>query len=557
MPTPSTRSPPASAIGLVKTADVEQHQPQKPKIHNIYVYNIPPGVRWRDVKGILTPFVPESSVLHIQIFDDTSTACVSLNSAQCAETLLEQLDGFFWNGYILTTNPPLSPPPPPMLEQSALFVPQYFHPSPELLSYRPSPHMVAPSLQHVTGPSVSALPPSAHQHPPVQGHPPAPTQAQLQQQRQQEQQQRQQQQQQRQQYQYQQKNQQYQQQRTPLSLSPSEVYPMGPIPQMMGQMPAMIPPMGHPSLAARSPMVGQVGYQMPPGTATVPPVHGLNMPNTSPSTESPMAQGANPPYGYYYMNSYYEPPGPMPLFSPRAMSMYTGAYSDTSTAGSVSGQSTPKASYGGIQHPEQRRTPVSARHLMNLHQYPYHSITDIGTDTVQDPRRLFIGNIPYDTEWMALKDFLRQAGNIGRVEIVKDAHGNSRGFALATYETEEHADRAVNDLNGAVFEGRQITVRCDKYAKKPRAQLTTTPMVQPDDTSNEEDNNEEHHSNDIQSNEPEDASPERKVPVVMDTTTAIKKESNTVKTEQSEPTVYDDKRYENEARRLIESLSLK
>ncbi|ODQ78559.1 hypothetical protein BABINDRAFT_162766 [Babjeviella inositovora NRRL Y-12698] len=88
-----------------------------------------------------------------------------------------------------------------------------------------------------------------------------------------------------------------------------------------------------------------------------------------------------------------------------------------------------------------------------------------GGNEVFDPRRLFVGNIPYTTTWMTVKQHLRLAGNVVRVDVPADSqreYGLSKGFAIAIFETAEGATRAIEELDESVLEGRIITVRYDR-----------------------------------------------------------------------------------------------
>lgn len=82
---------------------------------------------------------------------------------------------------------------------------------------------------------------------------------------------------------------------------------------------------------------------------------------------------------------------------------------------------------------------------------------------LENSYRLFIGNIPYATQWQELKDFLRTAGEIYRVEIPENSDGRAKGFAIATYQSKEIASNAIEQFNGKEFNGRELTVRFDKY----------------------------------------------------------------------------------------------
>ncbi|KAK9353733.1 hypothetical protein V1523DRAFT_425757 [Lipomyces doorenjongii] len=85
-----------------------------------------------------------------------------------------------------------------------------------------------------------------------------------------------------------------------------------------------------------------------------------------------------------------------------------------------------------------------------------------GHQTV-DKRKVFIGNIPFNSEWRDLKEFVQTAGKVVRVDIINNTEGQSRGFAIAIFETEDDAQHAIDVFNGVEFEGRILTVRLDRY----------------------------------------------------------------------------------------------
>lgn len=78
-----------------------------------------------------------------------------------------------------------------------------------------------------------------------------------------------------------------------------------------------------------------------------------------------------------------------------------------------------------------------------------------------EKQRLFIGNIPYETQWQDLKDFLRAGGNIYRVDI-PEVDGQQKGYAIAIYHSEEDAAKAIDMFNRATFNGRELFVRYDR-----------------------------------------------------------------------------------------------
>lgn len=61
--------------------------------------------------------------------------------------------------------------------------------------------------------------------------------------------------------------------------------------------------------------------------------------------------------------------------------------------------------------------------------------------------------------WQALKDHMRTAGNVARVDIQADQSGNSKGHALVSFADAASARRAVEQLNDTILDDRMIIVR--------------------------------------------------------------------------------------------------
>jgi cold-inducible RNA-binding protein len=74
-------------------------------------------------------------------------------------------------------------------------------------------------------------------------------------------------------------------------------------------------------------------------------------------------------------------------------------------------------------------------------------------------RKLYVGNLSYQTEAPELQQLFEQAGTVADVKVMKDmATGRSRGFAFIEMGTDEEAAKAISDLNAVQFEGRNLTV---------------------------------------------------------------------------------------------------
>ena len=58
-----------------------------------------------------------------------------------------------------------------------------------------------------------------------------------------------------------------------------------------------------------------------------------------------------------------------------------------------------------------------------------------------------------------LAEIFSQAGTVVSAQVVQDRQtGRSRGFAFVEMSTDEEADNAVKNLNGADVDGRKIVV---------------------------------------------------------------------------------------------------
>jgi cold-inducible RNA-binding protein len=74
-------------------------------------------------------------------------------------------------------------------------------------------------------------------------------------------------------------------------------------------------------------------------------------------------------------------------------------------------------------------------------------------------KKLYVGNLSYDTTETALRDLFAPVGEVASVTIITDRmSGRSKGFGFVEMATEEGAQKAIADVNGRSLDGRQITV---------------------------------------------------------------------------------------------------
>jgi len=83
--------------------------------------------------------------------------------------------------------------------------------------------------------------------------------------------------------------------------------------------------------------------------------------------------------------------------------------------------------------------------------------------------RLFVGNLPFETSELDLRDLFGQSGQIVEVKVVTDREtGRSRGFAFVEMSNADEAGKAIADLNGRDFGGRTLKVNeAEARASRP------------------------------------------------------------------------------------------
>jgi cold-inducible RNA-binding protein len=74
-------------------------------------------------------------------------------------------------------------------------------------------------------------------------------------------------------------------------------------------------------------------------------------------------------------------------------------------------------------------------------------------------KKLFVGNLSYDTTSEDLKDLFSQKGTCESASVITDrTTGRSRGFGFVEMASQSEAERAMSELNGHELQGRKLTV---------------------------------------------------------------------------------------------------
>ncbi len=74
-------------------------------------------------------------------------------------------------------------------------------------------------------------------------------------------------------------------------------------------------------------------------------------------------------------------------------------------------------------------------------------------------KRLFVGNLSWDTSDEGLQNFFASAGTVVSAKVITDRYtGKKRGFGFVELSSDEEAEKAIKELNGQTLDGRPIVV---------------------------------------------------------------------------------------------------
>jgi RNA recognition motif-containing protein len=73
--------------------------------------------------------------------------------------------------------------------------------------------------------------------------------------------------------------------------------------------------------------------------------------------------------------------------------------------------------------------------------------------------KIYVGNLSYQTDEQTLRDLFSQHGQVEEVAIITDRDtGRPRGFAFVTMPDDNEGSAAIEALNGADLDGRNLNV---------------------------------------------------------------------------------------------------
>ncbi|XP_013694669.2 RNA-binding protein CP29B, chloroplastic [Brassica napus] len=85
--------------------------------------------------------------------------------------------------------------------------------------------------------------------------------------------------------------------------------------------------------------------------------------------------------------------------------------------------------------------------------------------------RVYVGNLSWGVDDMALESLFGEQGKVVEARVIYDRDsGRSKGFGFVTYNSAQEVQNAIQTLNGADLDGRQIRVS-EAEARPPRRQF--------------------------------------------------------------------------------------
>jgi RNA recognition motif-containing protein len=74
-------------------------------------------------------------------------------------------------------------------------------------------------------------------------------------------------------------------------------------------------------------------------------------------------------------------------------------------------------------------------------------------------KKLYVGNLSYDTSDSKLKEMFEQYGSVQSAQVIMDRDtGRSKGFGFIEMGSDQEAQAAIKGLNGKEAGGRALTV---------------------------------------------------------------------------------------------------
>lgn len=88
--------------------------------------------------------------------------------------------------------------------------------------------------------------------------------------------------------------------------------------------------------------------------------------------------------------------------------------------------------------------------------------------------KIYVGNLNFRSTEEAVNELFSQFGEVEEVALINDRDtGRPRGFGFVTMTNDEEAKKAIEELNGKDFDGRDLNInearpRAPRQQREPR-----------------------------------------------------------------------------------------
>ncbi|NWR32061.1 BOLL protein, partial [Tachuris rubrigastra] len=96
------------------------------------------------------------------------------------------------------------------------------------------------------------------------------------------------------------------------------------------------------------------------------------------------------------------------------------------------------------------------------------------------PNRVFVGGFDFKTNENDLKKFFAQYGSVREVKIISDRSGVSKGYGFVTFETEEEAQKILQDAKKLNYKDKKLHVGPAIRKQLRTGTMYTTTAVSPE-----------------------------------------------------------------------------
>ena len=73
--------------------------------------------------------------------------------------------------------------------------------------------------------------------------------------------------------------------------------------------------------------------------------------------------------------------------------------------------------------------------------------------------KVYVGNLPYNVDSDKPKELFAAHGEVTEAVVISDRNtGRSKGFGFVTFADDDGAKKAIAEMNGKEFDGRELKV---------------------------------------------------------------------------------------------------